>query len=117
MSFRVQADLNGSGAAIVVANARNALIVIKELVDLGYSDVVTTDFEGRIVNRARLETEAASETQPGAGGSAVAKPGNRRRPQRSTARKLPLGPARNDLRQLARGLVNLHRLGVRATFN
>ena len=63
MSFRVQADLNGSGVAIVVANARNALIVIKELVDLGYSDVVTTDFEGRIVNRARLETEATSETQ------------------------------------------------------
>jgi hypothetical protein len=30
------------------------------------------------------------------------------------ARRLPVGPARNDLRQLARGLVNLHRLGVNA---
>jgi hypothetical protein len=30
------------------------------------------------------------------------------------ARKLPLGPARNDLRQLARGLVNLNRLSVKA---
>jgi hypothetical protein len=63
MSYRVQADLNGSGVVIVVGIARNALIAIRELVDLGYSHVVTTDFEGRIVNRARLETEAASETQ------------------------------------------------------
>ena len=30
------------------------------------------------------------------------------------ARKLPIGPARNDLRQLARGLLKLHRNGVRA---
>jgi hypothetical protein len=30
------------------------------------------------------------------------------------ARKLPVGPARNDLRQLAQGLLNLHRLGVQA---
>jgi hypothetical protein len=63
MSYRVQADLNGSGVVIVVGIARNALIAIEELVDLGYSDVVTTDFEGRIVNRAWLEIEAASETQ------------------------------------------------------
>jgi hypothetical protein len=63
MFYRVQADLNGSGVVIVVGNARNALITIKELVDLGYSDVVTTDFEGRIVKRTWLETEAASETQ------------------------------------------------------
>ena len=30
------------------------------------------------------------------------------------ARKLPVGPARNDLRQLARGLLRLHRAGVNA---
>lgn len=30
------------------------------------------------------------------------------------ARKLPLGPARNDLRQLAQGLLKLHRAGIRA---
>lgn len=30
------------------------------------------------------------------------------------ARKLPRGPARNNLRQLARGLLELHRSGVRA---
>ncbi|MET3973048.1 hypothetical protein ACVWXN_000441 [Bradyrhizobium sp. i1.4.4] len=30
------------------------------------------------------------------------------------ARKLPVGPARNDLRQLARGLLRLHKAGVRA---
>lgn len=30
------------------------------------------------------------------------------------ARKLPLGPARNDLRQLAEGLLKLHRKGMRA---
>lgn len=30
------------------------------------------------------------------------------------ARKLPVGLARNDLRQLARGLLRLHRSGVRA---
>jgi type II secretory pathway predicted ATPase ExeA len=30
------------------------------------------------------------------------------------ARKLPPGPARNDLRQVARGLLNLHRAGIRA---
>lgn len=30
------------------------------------------------------------------------------------ARKLPVGAARNDLRQLARGLLKLHRAGVRA---
>ena len=29
------------------------------------------------------------------------------------ARKLPSGPARNDLRQLARGLLKLHRAGIR----
>jgi hypothetical protein len=29
------------------------------------------------------------------------------------ARKLPPGPARNDLRQLARGLLKLHREGLR----
>ena len=29
------------------------------------------------------------------------------------ARKLPPGPARNDLRQLARGLLKLHRAGLR----
>jgi hypothetical protein len=29
------------------------------------------------------------------------------------ARKLPIGPARNDLRQLARALINLHRTGIR----
>ena len=28
------------------------------------------------------------------------------------ARKLPIGPARNDLRQLARALTNLHRTGI-----
>lgn len=30
------------------------------------------------------------------------------------ARKLPIGAARNDLRQLAIGLLKLHRAGVRA---
>jgi hypothetical protein len=30
------------------------------------------------------------------------------------ARKLPVGPARNDLRQLARGLLRLHRAGIQA---
>lgn len=30
------------------------------------------------------------------------------------ARKLPVGAARNDLRQLARGLLKLHRAGIRA---
>ena len=30
------------------------------------------------------------------------------------ARKLPPGAARNDLRQLARGLLKLHRAGIRA---
>ncbi len=30
------------------------------------------------------------------------------------ARRLPVGPAGNDLRQLARALVNLHKLGVSA---
>lgn len=30
------------------------------------------------------------------------------------ARKLPAGPARNDLRELARGLLRLHRTGIRA---
>ena len=30
------------------------------------------------------------------------------------ARKLPIGPARNDLRQLARALLRLHRSGIRA---
>jgi len=30
------------------------------------------------------------------------------------ARKLPPGPARNDLRQLAQGLLKLHRVGMRA---
>lgn len=30
------------------------------------------------------------------------------------ARKLPVGPARNDLRQLAQGLLNLHDAGLRA---
>lgn len=30
------------------------------------------------------------------------------------ARKHPVGPARNDLRQLARGLLNLHRSGINA---
>jgi hypothetical protein len=29
------------------------------------------------------------------------------------ARKLPPGPARNDLRQLAQGLLKLHRVGTR----
>jgi hypothetical protein len=31
------------------------------------------------------------------------------------ARKLPPGPARNDLRQLAQGLLKLHRAGIRAS--
>ena len=31
------------------------------------------------------------------------------------ARKLPVGPARDDLRQLARGLRQLHRAGLGAT--
>jgi hypothetical protein len=30
------------------------------------------------------------------------------------ARKLPIGPARNDLRRLAQGLLKLHRSGMRA---
>ena len=30
------------------------------------------------------------------------------------ARKLPVGAARNDLRQLAQGLLKLHRAGIRA---
>lgn len=30
------------------------------------------------------------------------------------ARKLPVGAARNDLRQLAKGLLKLHRAGLRA---
>ncbi|MET4208204.1 hypothetical protein ABIB95_003016 [Bradyrhizobium sp. LA2.1] len=30
------------------------------------------------------------------------------------ARKLPVGPARDDLRQLAQGLLRLHKTGVRA---
>jgi hypothetical protein len=30
------------------------------------------------------------------------------------ARKLPVGAARNDLRQLAQGLMNLYRAGLRA---
>ena len=30
------------------------------------------------------------------------------------ARKLPPGPARNDLRQLAQGLLKLHRTGIPA---
>ena len=30
------------------------------------------------------------------------------------AHKLPVGPARNDLRQLAQGLLKLHRSGLRA---
>ena len=30
------------------------------------------------------------------------------------ARKLPIGPARNGLRQLAHGLLTLHRAGIRA---
>jgi hypothetical protein len=33
------------------------------------------------------------------------------------ARKMPKGPHRNDLRQLARGLLMLHKVGIRAIVN
>jgi hypothetical protein len=30
------------------------------------------------------------------------------------ARKMPAGPTKNDLRQLARGLIKMHKAGIRA---
>jgi hypothetical protein len=58
MSYRVQADLNGNAVVILVRNAKNALLTMKELAELGYSEILTSDLDGRIVDRAWLEAEA-----------------------------------------------------------
>jgi hypothetical protein len=62
MSYRVQADLNGSAVVILVKNAKNALLTMKELAELSYIEILTSDLDGRIVERAWLEVEASSQT-------------------------------------------------------
>jgi hypothetical protein len=57
LSYRVQADLNGSAVVILVRNAKNALLTMKELAELGYSEILTSDLDGQLVDRARLESE------------------------------------------------------------
>jgi hypothetical protein len=57
VSYRVQADLNGSAVVILVRNAKNALLTMKELAELSYSEILTSDLDGRIVDRAWLEAE------------------------------------------------------------
>ena len=49
MSYRVQADLNGSAVVILVKNAKNALLTMKELAELSYSEILTSDLDGRII--------------------------------------------------------------------
>jgi hypothetical protein len=46
LSYRVQAD-----------HAKNALLTMKELAELGYSEILTSDLDGQLVDRARLESE------------------------------------------------------------
>ena len=60
MSYRVQADLNGNAVVILVRNAKNALLTMKELAELGYSEILTSDLDGHLVDRARLESEVGA---------------------------------------------------------
>jgi hypothetical protein len=60
LSYRVQADLNGSAVVILVRNAKNALLTMKELAELGYSEILTSDLDGQLVDRARLESEVGA---------------------------------------------------------
>jgi hypothetical protein len=59
MPYRVHVDVKGSALSVIVETANDALVKMAELVEHGYSDVVTKDFDGRLVDHARLETEAS----------------------------------------------------------
>jgi hypothetical protein len=50
--------MKGSALSVIVETANDALVKMAELIEHGYSDVVTKDFDGRLVDHARLETEA-----------------------------------------------------------
>jgi PleD family two-component response regulator len=63
MPYRIHADTNGSAVVVIVETANEALAKMAELIELGCSDVVTKDLDGRLVDQARLETEAASHTR------------------------------------------------------
>jgi len=50
MPYRVHANMKGSALTVIVETANDALMKMTELVELGYSDVVTRDFDGRFVD-------------------------------------------------------------------
>ena len=62
MPYRVHTNMNGSALTVIVETAKDALVKLVELVELGHTDVLTRDLDGRLVDHARLETEAASQT-------------------------------------------------------
>lgn len=59
MPYRVHATSDNSTLAVIVETANNALTKMAELIEHGYSDVVTKDFDGQLVDHAQLETEAS----------------------------------------------------------
>jgi hypothetical protein len=60
----VRANIKASALIVVVSTAREALAKMAELIEIGHTDVRTRDFDGRIIDNASLEVEAAGAGPP-----------------------------------------------------
>ena len=60
MPYRVHANIKGSAWFVVITTAREALVKMAELIELGHTKVVTCDLEGRIVTNDALEAEVTA---------------------------------------------------------
>jgi hypothetical protein len=60
MPYRVHADMRGSALTVIVETATEALAKMRELVEIGYTDILTRDLDGRIVDKGLLETETGA---------------------------------------------------------
>jgi hypothetical protein len=59
MPYWVQAKIKGSALSVVVTTARDALAKMAELIEIGHIEVCIRDLDGRIIDNASLEVEAA----------------------------------------------------------
>jgi hypothetical protein len=60
MPYRIHTTMNGSALTVIVQTAKDAMLKLVELAELGHTEVLTMDLDGQFVDRARLETEVGA---------------------------------------------------------
>jgi hypothetical protein len=62
-TIRPGASTSSGGVAVVASEAREALDLVREMMDRGLTDIEVFDDEGRLVELAELERASATEAE------------------------------------------------------